>query len=262
MGGSIYLDGQPLDDGAPYHVSWDESDLGFIEAPEPTIEETASGPWAVYPLSTNLGVRRGRLAVYSQADDINHKRAVLSQISALLRGAKKLHVSGRYLNVYLRGAKEVDGPVRAAATLAGAVANFTAADPLWYLNQPLAGIDAPVNEGDEWALWDDNALPSVLPAYEFTTAEFTLTNWGTAWCYGSGTIAGGPASTTVYLKGSGATRLAVILDATGAGTFTEAGELLLDAGDNIVRVEDGAGALIAPGLSFVISFGSTYMRFY
>lgn len=259
----IFIDDTPVHDGAPYLVDFDGTDWGRPGTREPAITATAGGTWAVYPLATSFGERRGRLTLYAQALDAPDKWRVLSELQALLSGQRIIHRAGRQLAVYFLPAGEAESDAQKAGTIVGVTAEWVAADPFWKFNQPLAGIDGPpVNAGDAWALWDDNSHPAILPGYTFSTASFTLTNWGTAHTYAAGTITGGPASSTVYLKGPGSNRQPVALNGAGAGAFTADGELLLVRGDNAIRVENAAGSLITPGGSFVISFGDTYMRFF
>jgi hypothetical protein len=118
--------------------------------------------------------------------------------------------------------------------------------------------------GDEWAIYDDNSVPTLIPDFIFATNSFTIDNWGNAPAFAAGTITDGPVSTTVYLNGvaGSSARLAVVLDGSGAGTFLASEEFRLDPGNNAVRVETAGGSLQAVSGSFSIDFGNTYMRFH
>lgn len=263
MAGYTYLDAQPIDDGAPYVIGWDETDFGSASLRQAVIQSTAAGSFVSYPLTTAYSTRNGKLAIYGSALDILDKRRLESDIKALLSGNRQLHMGGRWLNVILADAREVSNDSRKTATMVGVEAVFMAPDPLWSLAQPLKGIDGPaVNVGPQWDLFDDNAIPALIPDYIFTANTFTLDNWGNAFTWAAGTITDGPVSTTVYLKGPGATRVPVVLDGSGDGTFAATESLYLAPGNNTLRVENLAGALVTVGGSFAISFGDTYMRFH
>ena len=258
----LYIDAHPVADGAPYFVDWDNTDWGSPGARRPTLTATASGTFAVYPLLTNVGERTGRLTLYAQALDYLDKRRVLSEMGALLYGQRTIHLGGRWLSVFFQPGAEVDGEARRSATLAGYTAEFVAPQPFWSLNQPLSGILTPTTPGEEWQLWDDNAIPNILPEFEFTTASFTLTNWGTAFTWAAGTITNGDEG-TVYLVGPGSARLAVEVDAGGDGVFLATSEFLLEVGDNAIALQHEDGSPYVPtDPDFVISFGDTYMRFH
>jgi hypothetical protein len=268
--GYIYLDATPIDDSAPYMFGWDRMDLGSADAREPQITSTAGGLFEVFPIATAYGARKGTLAIHAVCADQLNKRRLESVIKGLLNGNRILHFAGKQLPIYLFGAKEVADDSRKTATMIGVEASFLAGQSLWSLNQPLKGVVAPVNIGTEWKLWADGSLPAPLPAFNFTTAAIAFNNWGTAFAFAAGTVAGGPAgdgvTPTIYLHnttaGAPSSRLAIVLDASGNGSFVATSEFFLAPGLNTLVVENGAGAPIAPGATFTIGFGDTYMRYF
>jgi hypothetical protein len=267
--GYIYLDATPIGDGLPYHFTWDRMDLGSADAREPQMTSTAGGNFEVFPIATAYGARKGTLAIHALCADQLNKRRLESVIKGLLNGSRTLHFAGKQLPIYLFGAKEVADDSRKAATIIGVEASFVAGQPLWSYNQPLKGLLVPVNAGQEWKLWDDGSLPAIIPAYGFTTAALTFSNWGTAFTWAAGTIVSGPVedgvNPTVYLHnttaGAPTARLPIVLDAGGNGSFLASSEFFIGVGANTLVVENLAGAAIAPGGSYKISFGDTYMRY-
>lgn len=263
MPGYIYIGDTPIDDGAPYLFGWDTWDEGEAARREPTVQPTAGGSFAIYPLETAYLPRTGKIAVYAASTDELDKRRIGSDLRAMLNGPRVLHIGGRWLTAYFSKAREVSDDSRKAATIVGVEAAFTAVDPLWSLAQPLAGIDgAVVNPGPAWDLFDDNVLPDPLPVYTFDSNSFDFENWGNAYTWAAGTVAGGPVSTTIYLSGLGTSRLAIAIDASGDGTFTAEGGFYLAPGTNPIEVQDVAGAPQTVGGGFELSFGGTYMRFH
>jgi hypothetical protein len=262
--GYTFVDANPVDDGQPYVMGWDLTNWGKTASRPPTIQSTAGGSYTAYPLITNLVPRQGKLAVYAQSTDELNKRKVESDLRALLQGQRRLHLAGKFIDVFLSNAEEVGDDSKKAARLIGIVADFVAPIPLWSLNQPIKGVspNAPVNAGAAYGLWNDGTIPALIPAYKFAVNTFTMNNWGNAFTYAAGTITAGPINTTVYLRGSGSTVVAVPLDGTGAGTFLATSLLYLAPGNNTIRVEDVTTALVTVGGSFVLSFGDTYMRYY
>lgn len=264
--GQCFIDSTSIDDENPYYLDWDNTALGRLEKREPTITQTAGGLYAVTPLVTAVKERRGKVCIWAAATDNLDKWRLESDMRALLFGAKKLHIGSRYLNVNLLGGEDPESDARRAPLIAGAVADFVATDPYWYLNQPLSGLGTPVNVGTEYSLYGDGSIPpsGLIPAFVFTANSFDIENWGNALTYAAGTITDGPASTTVYLRGVAGddARLAVVLDAGGEGTFLAISEFRLDPGTNAIRVENAAGSLQAVGGTFSLSFGDTYMRFH
>ena len=262
--GQVFINDVPIDDESPYFLHWDSTKFGKLEKREPAIIQTAGGIFAVAPLATAVKERRGSVGVYAAAIDNLDKWRVESDIRALLSGAKQLHIGSRYLNLTFTGGDEPEDGARRAGNIAGARADFVAPDPYWYLNQPLAGLGTPVNIGDEWAIYDDNSVPTLIPIFIFATNSFTINNWGNAPTFAAGTVTNGPASTTIYLKGvaGSSARLAVVLNGSGAGSFLASEELRLDPGDNAITVETAGGSLQAVSGSFSINFGNTYMRFH
>jgi hypothetical protein len=263
--GKVYLDDVCLDDESPYYIQWDGTDLGNIPAREPTVTQTVRGKYTVYPMDESVGERTGKVVIAAQSIDHLEKLAIESTLKALLKGSKKLHVGGRYLNAFFKNAKQSDGEVKTAPRLVVVEAEFTAYDPFWYLNQPISGIITPVNSGVEYSLYDDNTLPTVIPDYIFTANTFTMTNWGNAFTFGAGTVTDGPAgdgvNPTIWLKGEGDYRAGVILSAGGDGTFLATDEFRLDPGTNSIRIENEDGTLATVGGTFSINFGNTYMRY-
>lgn len=262
-GGYIYIDDTPIDDDTPHAFGWDQWDAGEAARRPPTVQLTAGGGFAVYPLAVAYLPRNGKIAIYAAAVDQLDKRRIESDLRALLNGPRVLHFGGRWLNAYFSSAKEVSDESRKAATIVGVEASFIAAEPLWSLSQPLAGTDgAVVNIGAEWDLFDDNILPTPIPDYIFTSNAFDLENWGNAYTWAAGTVTGGPVSTTIYLAGLGTARLAIAIDASGVGTFTAEGGFYLAPGTNPIAVQQANGSAQTVGGSFSLSFGGTYMRFH
>jgi len=260
----LYAGATSLNDGMPYFVDWAETDFGFAAKRASVVKNTAGGIFTVAPIATAYQERRGRLAVYATATGFADKRRALSDLTSLLSGTTQLHLAGRYLEVEFLGAPEVDRAKRTDRAF-GLTAEFRCSVPFWNLNQPLRGLVSPVNIGPEWERFDDDGDPDPLPASSFDEAEFVFDNWGNAFTYGAGTIVGGPVSTTVYLRGLGAARVAVTLDSAGVGAFAATDEIYLAAGENnSVRVEDAAGALVdlTSLPDFAIDFGETYVRFF
>jgi len=262
--GFLYIDSTPVDDGAPYTTGWDGVDFGESSPRSPVVQPTSGGSYTILPLYTNRLPRTGKITIYALATDILDKFRVESEMRALMDGPRKVHRAGRWLDVVFTSCVEAPDDSRKAATVVGMEGRFIVPQPLWSLNQPIKGL-APsaglVNIGPEWDMWDDNSIPSTFPPYQFTTNSFSITNWGNAFTWAAGTITGGPTSTTVYLKGSGAQRIAIPLDGSGAGSFTATQSFYLAPGANAIRLEDAGGSLVTVGGSFSISFGDTYPRF-
>lgn len=261
----FFADATPLDDGQPYYVDMLASSWGSPPRRPPVVTPTYGGNYTVYPLPTAFAERRGRLRVFARGTSYPDKQRALGELVGVLSGEVQLHKAGRYLDVSFLQAPE-DEATQGLGKGFAVLAEWIAPVPFWRLNQPLRGLAAPVNIGDEWELYDeDGSLPDPLPEYVFTTAEFVFTNWGTAFCYGAGTVTAGPPDTTIYLSGLGESRVAVALDASGNGAFAESDEFYLAAGDsNSIRVEDAAGDLVdlTSLASFELAFGETYMRFF
>jgi hypothetical protein len=259
--GRAFLDAKPIDGATPYLLAWQESDFGEVAGREPTVTETVGGVWTTFPLETSMTPRKGTLVIYATADDIHHKQKLESQMKGLMWGKRTLHIGSRHLEVYFGAAREVGNDSRKAATIVGVEGSFTAPDPRWKLNQPLKGILRPVNLGPQWGIFDDQLIPLVLPAYEFEVSAFTFDNWGTAWTWGVGWIANGPANATLYLRGVGPARAEVRLDAVGQATITEGHQLFMRQGLNPIRIEQADGRLAGLPQGFKLSLGDTYMRF-
>ena len=264
-----------LDDGIKYHLDHVQTSWGRAQQPEPVEEQNDRAPVTWLPHEEAWLRRTIRLVGIVECSGINDKEYKRSTLTRLLRGPRTLRLKGWEIDVIGLGFDELPETKKTPMAL-GFDATFYATPPFWRHAAPLNAI------ARDSLLYPDFGLPmqETMPPFLFARTpaageaaiapialfawdpHFTITNWGTAFCYPSIAISGAGAFTELYLKGLGRYRVRVPLTA-GAGTVTPSSLFYLDVGDNPIRLEDaaGTGLILTGNTTLRLDFGATQYRY-
>lgn len=259
--------------GGPYHIDLAETEWGVAKQPDPDEEASAEGTAIFLPLEQSWERRTIRLRGAVECTglyDKSYKRATLTR---LFSGRQTLRRFGWEIDVVGAAPVEADDSRRTPQLLVFDV-TLTAQPPFWRHVVALKDIaygaylypDFGVPYGEvqpPWLFGRDLAGAQAIAASPAAgLAHFTLNNWGTAYCYPTAAITGGPPSTDLYLKGLGRFRVKVTTDGAGAATLATTQRFYLEVGDNPIRLENLAGTAInLTGYGTMrIDFGATRLR--
>lgn len=265
-----------LDDGASggiYHLDLVETDWGKAEQPEPQEELHGQGSTVYLPLDEAWKRRAIHLVGAVECVSFYEKQYRISRMRQLLQGSRTLRRQGWEIDVFGTGFMERDASKKSHQVLEYEVL-LLASPPFWRHVYALKDIVYGSHLYPDFGVPMGEAQPAYLFGRDLPGAQaiaanpgagvshLTLNNWGTAFCYPTAAITGGPPYTDIYFEGLGRLRVKVRTDGAGAANLLETGRLYLPPGDNPIRLEDAAGTAInlTSYPTMRIDFGATRLR--